>query len=180
MSSKPKPLVVDADQIGMLTWIIGVLIIGLKLVLTANRQPGFVHVVELASFASYAIGLILIVVSVLHVLWTYIKANSAPQQARRHYAKPAALPLWYHAHDVASERRDARPRRITPLRFDHGRAGIWGVEYLIAATIIQAALQLTAEQPIWPQIGWLVVCVALRTLLLAVHDQVSAHGHTAG
>jgi hypothetical protein len=179
MSNKAKPpLAVDVEQIGMLMWIIGVLMIALKLVLTASHQSGFVYAVELAGIASYAIGLVLITLGLLHVLQMLVKASLAPRPSTgRRYAKPAALPLWYHAHGIASEQR-ASAHGLSPLRFDHGRASIWGVEYLIAAAIIQAAIHLTAQHAIWPQIGWLVVCIPLRTMLLAVHDQVTAHGHS--
>jgi hypothetical protein len=179
VSNKPKPpLAVDVDQIGMPTWIIGVLIVVLKFELTANRQPGFVYAVELAGIASYTIGLALVTAGVLHVLWTHIKARLATSPAARpRYAKPAFFPLWYHAYGIASERQAAGARHTSRLKFDHGRASTWGVEYLIAAAVIQAAIQLTAQHAIWPQVGWLVACIPVRAILLAMRDHVTAHGH---
>jgi uncharacterized membrane protein len=170
-------LALDVDQIGVVMWMVAVLVIGLSLALRLNTQSAVVRVVAEGVFVTYLIGLVLIALGILHVVRTHFRATKAGQRVRLRYARPALFPLWFHIYGVPG--LGARPwaRRWASLRFDHGQAWAWGVESLLVAGIIEMALMLAAQRPIWRQIGMLVVLAAIRTTLQAVREQVARHGH---
>lgn len=169
----------DVDRIGLLMWIIATLVIGLSLALRLNTQPAVLQVVVQGAFAAYLIGLALIALGMLHVVQTHFRALKAGRRTHLRYARPALCPLWYHIYGAS--RPGARPwaHGWASLRFDHGQAWAWGSECLLVAGIIETALMLAAQHPLWHQIGMLAVLAAVRTTLQAVREQVARHGHGA-
>jgi hypothetical protein len=163
-----------ADQTGMLAWEIAVLVIGLNLTMRLSSPSACAPIIAIASICVHPLGLLLIVVGLLHLLNTAIRARLGPARPRTRYARATWIPLWYHPY-AAPASRSARPWPV--IRFDHGQAWAWGTECLLGATIVQAAASLTAQQPIWGSFALLVVLIPLHVVLASIRARVAAHGH---
>jgi len=87
--------------------------------------------------------------------------------------------LWYHIYGAPSAGSEGGVHHRASLRFDHGQACAWGIECLLVSVIIEAALMLAEQHPLWHEIGLLAVLAAARTILLAVRENVAAHGHSS-
>jgi len=159
---------VIADQTGMLTWTIAMLVIGLNLAMRLSGMSSCIPIIALATSCVYPLGLLLIVVGLLHLLNTAIRRRIDPSQPRTRFAHEALIPLWYRTQPAAGRAR---------LRFDHGQAWAWGIECLLGATIIQTAASLTFEQPIWGSLALLAILIPLHVLLADSRARIAAHGH---
>jgi uncharacterized membrane protein len=170
---------VDVDQVGLQMWGMAVLVIGLSLLMRLNNQSAILQIIVPGALLVYVVGLFLIALGVLHVVRTHFRAIKTRHRAHLRYARSALFPLWYHVYGVPSAGASARAQRWASLRFDHGQAWAWGTECLIAAGIIETALMLAEQHPLWHQIGTLAVLAVVRTTLLAVRQDVAAHGHSS-
>lgn len=157
-------LFVNVDRIGMRLWMLAVLIIGLSLAIQLNAQPNTIDLLMRCVRLLGLAGLALISIGVLHILRLHYSAKPA------RYARAALCPLWYHSYGAPANTRRS-------IMFDHGQACAWGLESLLAAATIHAALQLAAGQPIWRSAAVIAVLAATYTTLSAVRDHVAAHGH---
>jgi len=166
-----------ADQIGMFTWVVAMLVIGLNLAMRLSGAAACTPIIAVASLCVYPLGLLLVVVGLLHLLGTAIRTRTRAGAARprTRYARAAWIPLWYRAHAAPADRS---AQRRPAMRFDHGQAWAWGVECLLGATIIQAAASLSADQPIAGSLALLATLIPLHVALAAARDRIAAHGHT--
>lgn len=178
-NAREARLSVDTDRIGLVMWVIAVLVIGFSLVVRINKEPAVLNIIVLGAFVAYFIGLVLLALGVLHVLRTRLRAMKAQQRTHLRYARPALFPLWYQIYSAPSAGSGRRAHRWASLRFDHGQACAWGIECLLVAVIMEAALMLAEQHPLWHHIGLLAVLAAVRTTLLAVREDVTAHGHSS-
>ncbi len=167
----------DVDQIGLQMWAMSVLVIGLSLGMRLNSQSNLLRMIVLGASLLYLVGFVLIVVGVLNVLRIHVKARKTGQRTHLRYARPALIPLWYYIYGAQGAGPGARARRWASLRFDHGQAWAWGTECLIAAGIIETALMLAMQPPLWRHVGLLAVLAVVRVTLGGVRKHVTAHGH---
>lgn len=158
-----------ADQTGILTWVIAMLVIGLSLAMRLSGLSACTPIIALSSACVYPLGLLLIVIGLLHLANTAIRRRIGPPRPRTRYARGAWIPLWYRTH--------ATPAGRSALRFDHGQAWAWGVQFLLAATIIQTAANLAMEQPILGHLALLATLILLHVLLADSRARIAAHGH---
>lgn len=167
----------DIDQIGLQMWGMGVLVICLSLAMRLNSQSDMLYLIVRGALLIYAVGLLLIALGMFHVLRMHMVSAKNGQRTYSRYARSALLPLWYYTYAAPSAGARARPHRWALLRFDHGQAWAWGVECLILAGIVETALMLAAQHPLWHNIGTLVVLAVVRVMLRGLRERVSAHGH---
>lgn len=168
---------VDVDQIGLQMWGMGVLAIGLSFAIRLDNQSAMLLVILRGAFVAYLTGLTLIALGLLDILWTRFRTIRNGSQARQRYARPALLPLWYHVYGAPRAGRGARAHRWAALRFDHGQAWAWGTECLIMAGIVETALMLAHQHPLWHNVGTLAILAVVRTTLVSIRRNVAAHGH---
>jgi hypothetical protein len=158
-----------ADQVGILTWVIAMLVIGLNLVMRLSGLNACAPIVALSSACVYPLGLLLIVIGLLHLFNTAIRRRIGPPHPRTRYARGTWIPLWYRTY--------ANPAGKSALRFDHGQAWAWGVQCLLGAAIIQTAANLAMQQPVWANLTLLAALIPLHVLLAESRARIAAHGH---
>ena len=140
------------EQTGVLVWIIGVLVIGLRCFLVVVEQPAFVQMIRFGVTLLYGSAFVIAVggISVTCVVWlrgTFVRAQM-----------PGTASLG----------------RISLARW-LARVAALVIECLLAATVLQMGVRWAAQAALpWTTLGLLTGTAALHILLAVYHEHVNA------
>lgn len=145
------------EQTGVLAWLISTLVLALRVALIVVDQPVFVDVLRFSATTLYGLAITVGIVGI-----------SIPGMVRlyRRYRQPRS----------SQTRRAATARGARwPQSFNLSRTAAVSIECVIAATIIQTAINWAERTTLnWVMVLQLVGITALHIVLAVYHERVTA------